>query len=895
MSADRPQSHDSGFGVFSVDTNLVIRTWDDWMAAATGIPAEHALHRPLADVLPEVAERGLLDALLNILRHGTVEVFSRALHEYVIACPPRTPSSQFDRMQQRVSLGPVRDDSRITGAIVTIEDVTVREEYARSVDIAELASALGDERWTARHQAVRSLAERGQSLVNSLVHTLRAQHRNFNVLSSTLDLLTLADVDVVEPMIACLASEDADLRVQAALILGQRRDARAVAPLVGALADSDANVRFHAIEALGRLRASEAADALVRIAESRDFFLAFPAIQALGQIGEISAAPTLVPLLADDMLRAAVVEALGVLGDDVVAAPLAELLADPHAPIDTIADALATLYDRYERRYGAGEQIATIVRRTVTPAATEQLLHAVSRVSADRLRGLVHVLGWLDGAAVHQALTRLLGEATIRSEVVEALVRYGARVVDLLIEQLTAEDLETRQAAAVALGRIGDQRATGALVRALQDEELAITAAGALARIGDGSAFEALLRLIGHHDGAVRHAMIAALNSIGHEDMPSRLAVLLDDANPQVRESAVRIAGYFGYPVCRSGVLTCCADPIESVRRAAVEQLPMFDDDGAIEQLSRSLSDDTAAVRAAAAAAFARVEANAARDPLVRALGDPDAWVRYFALRSLRTMRDAEVTAAVCRCLEHDPAGHVRLAAIDAIGQLQPSDSVGTLGRLCRSDDPDVARAAIRALGHVEQAEAQDVLDAMSRDGDSWRRVAVADAQGQRGGLAPVSSLEWMAAADPDLDVAHAAIDALSVLAARDSDAGSAAIRALVELTAEPSRREAAISGLAQLSASRIDEVACGLSHAAPAVRCAVVAVLSRMRNGAATRLIQQALDDGAASVRAAAAAELRRVGNRDAMRKLVILARADPDAEVRHAAMLATAAADGD
>src|SRR6185436_2029124 len=138
----------------------------------------------------------------------------------------------------------------------------------------------------------------------------------------------------------------------------------------------------------------------------------------------------------------AAVEALGELGDDVAAAPLAALLADPLAPADAIAEALAMLYDRYERRYGAGDKIATIVRRTATAAATQNLLDAVHRVSSDRLPGLARVLGWLDGAAVQRALTRLLGQAAVRAQVVEALVRHGVGVVDLLVEQLRAEDLD---------------------------------------------------------------------------------------------------------------------------------------------------------------------------------------------------------------------------------------------------------------------------------------------------------------------------------------------------------------------------------------------------------------------------------------------------------------------
>ena len=876
--------------MFTVDTRLIVRTWDPWIAAATGVAPGQALNRPVTAVLPGIEDRGLVDVLRGVLERGTVEMLSPALHRYVIECPPRTPSAHFTQMQQRVTVGPVREGGRITGVLVTIEDVTARmdRDRSRAESVELMAGALGGADPNARKKDVRDLARQGQGLVDTLVTTLREQHRNFSVLSSALDLLAITDLDVVEPMIACLQSEDADLRVQAALILGERRDPRAIPALMNAVADADQNVRFHAVEALGRLRATQAIETLVRIAEERDFFLAFPAIEALARIGEVNVAPKLVPLLAEELLSSAVVEALGELGDDVVVEPLVELMGTPNAPVEAIAEALAVLHDRYERRYSAGDQIATMVRRAASASAIGQLLDAVDRVSSDRLRGLARVLGWLDGQDVRRALARMLGEPTVRAEVVEALVRHGAGVVDLLGEQLQAEDLETRQAAAVALGRIGDRRATPVLMAVLGDPDLAVPAAGALARIGDSAAFEALMAIVGHPDSAIRQATIAALNSIGHPDMPRRVLALLHDPDPLVRESAVKVAGYFGYGECLGAVLDRCADSEEAVRRAAVEQLPMFDDRRAAARLARALEDARPSVRASAAAAFAHAEALDAIAPLLRALDDEDAWVRYFALRSLGSFHQPSIAPAVRERLERDTAGQVRLAAIDVLGRLQPPDIMTILTPLALSEDGDTARAAIRALRHVQDAGAQGALDALSRAEEPWRRAEATAALGQRGGAQALSTLQWVAAADESSDVADTAIAGLVTMASRD-DHGADATRALVELLAEPSRREASIAALARLSVRRAADVASGLSHASPQVRRSTVEALSRMRHTDATRWIETALDDQAPAVRAAAASELRHLGSRHAARKLVLLARVDPDADVRRAATMAT------
>src|SRR5438045_3886508 len=233
-----------------------------------------------------------------------------------------------------------------------------------------LPCALGADDWRTRQAAVRGLAEHASAIVETLVNTLREQHRNFNVLSSLLELLGTAEIDVVEPLIACLHDEAVDLRIQATRILGERRDGRAVPALIEALDDPDVNVRFHAIEALGSLHATEAAAMLVDIAERGDFFLAFPAVQALSRLGDTTVAPRLVPLLNDGLLRAAVAEALGELGDELVVGPLVRLLNEPDAPTDVVADALAALYERYEERYRAGEHVASLVRHDLRAAGT---------------------------------------------------------------------------------------------------------------------------------------------------------------------------------------------------------------------------------------------------------------------------------------------------------------------------------------------------------------------------------------------------------------------------------------------------------------------------------------------------------------------------------------------
>jgi HEAT repeat protein len=148
--------------------------------------------------------------------------------------------------------------------------------------------------------------------------------------------------------------------------------------------------------------------------------------------------------------------------------------------------------------------------------------------------------------------------------------------------------------------------------------------------------------------------------------------------------------------------------------------------------------------------------------------------------------------------------------------------------------------------------------------------------------------LEWIAAADDDPDVAGAAIDGLAKIARRQDLHSSEATRALVALTAEPRRREAVITALSELPARRIGDLARGLGEASPDVRCASVEALSRMQHSNASRALERALDDVHPAVRLAAIRALKTLGTREPRKKLMALARTDPEAEVRRAAMFA-------
>ena len=692
-------------GVFTTDSRLVIQVWDAALAQLTGISEETASGRELTALVPELEQRGLLKRFQRSLNDGVVEVLAPAFHHYLIPCAPVTPSKHFDQMQQRVTIAPLRDDNTIAGLIVTIEDVTERLEREREA-ASPMLKALSDEDWRVRREAVQEVSQRAApEAIAALLNSVVENHHNPALLNSALQVLAASEVDTLATLTELLQGPNPDLRMQAALALGEQRDVRAARALVKSLHDDDTNVRYHAIEALGKLKATDAVDALAEIAASRDFFLSFAALDALAKIGDPRVLPAIVQLLDDELLHEPAIGLLGQLGDETVVAPLTALLNTPAAPTAQIANAFATLSERYEQQYGEGRYIADLANSEISATGVQNLLDSLEAPGQENLRAIALVLGWLKRSGVDRALTRLLGRVDLRDEIIDALVRNGSANSEILISQLTSEDLEVRRSAVVALGRIGDTSATSALVNTLDEESLAIDAANALAQIGDPEAVDGLLNLIGSDDASIRQAAVSALNSVIQPAMSVRIIPLLHDSDPNIRESAVKIAGYFGYPDAAGALVELSGDPNERVRCAAIEHLPYVEDDRVFAVLVNAIKDETPNVRAAAARALGTLDAPEVVRPLIEGLSDEDVWVRYFSARALGRRRSEDSVAALKQVIEREEFNHVRIAALDSLGQIGGDRVAGIVSGLVKDDDPNVAHAAQVAFGKSGQRE----------------------------------------------------------------------------------------------------------------------------------------------------------------------------------------------
>ena len=664
---NRTDENQNLIGIFTTDTELRVRVWDAALEEMTGISAAEARGKSLTEIIPNLESRTLLPRFRRVLEEGTIEILAPAFHRFLILCPPRFESAHFDEMRQRVSVAPLKEEASVVGLIVTVEDVTARMEYeieltaqlkesdaavrleaAKAISektenlgqetAAPMIDALDDKNWRVRRELVEGLARRAApEAIAALLRAMQEKHLDFAVLNSALQVLQATSVKTTEALIGFLEGVDADLRMQAALTLGEQKDAQAIPALLRALEDENVNVRFHAIEALGKLKASEAVPTLLEIAESRDFFLSFVALEALRQIADRAVAPRILPLLSDAQLRDAVIETLGAVGGPETIRPLVELLNEDQLAAATIAHALDALSARFED----DSRLVEEARRAVSENGRANLRAALDQASEADLVPLIRLGGWFDDESLREKLADLLEDENFREEAARALVLHGASAVDLLIEKLVEDDSRTRPAAARMLGRIGDARA-----------------------------FEPLVELLENGDAPARHAAMEALKALAHPGTVARLCELQDNPDAGVREAVIRIIGFFDSQGCAEKIFQACHDPDERVRRAALEQLPAIGDPRSVATLVRALKEGSPRLRETAAKALAQVESDESTNALRAALADEDSWTRYFAVRALGVLRDGASREKLSEMAEADAAEQVRAAAREVLSGL---------------------------------------------------------------------------------------------------------------------------------------------------------------------------------------------------------------------------------
>jgi HEAT repeat protein len=420
------------------------------------------------------------------------------------------------------------------------------------------------------------------------------------------------------------------------------------------------------------------------------------AAMILGILPDQSAIDALSRALTDpnSEIRVAAVRALATHGDRVAPQVWLSLLDDPRMCSWAIQGLMAHPQDAQclPQNHEQQRRIAAYItshRGRVTPDHREILLNGLGDTQMTTRMRCVVALGYCSAQA-HELLPMLMPalddpDADVRCAAIRAVVQLGGEV-PAMTRQCLLHDDATRDASALALGRLGDPHAIAIISAALQsDQEFTRENAVSWLRTGRHTTetirdivrhlpLSVIIRALTDPYWPASYPWAECVATLGADVPFTQVESLLRHADEAVRIAALHVLACCGVRPPITPPFALLDDPEITVRREAVETLLAFD--VPIEQLLPYLEPEHPAV----AQALARRGSLEAVEILLTLLTQGDAHVQWQAAHAL-----TEVPGPL-------PAA----ALIDALGERDDQISVQVLEVLARQ--PGALRDHLSAI-----------------------------------------------------------------------------------------------------------------------------------------------------------------------------------------------------
>jgi HEAT repeat protein len=626
-----------------------------------------------------------------------------------------------------------------------------------------LLAALDSRNRSERDQAINQQAKDGNpdDLVAVMGDGAHSRRRN-----AAMEALSRGGQRSVPALLRALRSDDPELVMFAANVLGRTRDPAAVPHLVVLLEHPDANVAQAAIDALAQLRATMAVDSLVK-ALDRDPWLRFSAVEALGEIGDVKAVGPLVGLLADESIRLSAIEALGKIGSVEALGALARLLRENEdsrtfaACLRAIGRALESQPDertlrRIESWAHLGSAEAAQVQERLVQVLTggEEIAYGSEREVSEK-EAVAQLVRALRLRPLYATLVLAGRDPALREVLQFCAVSIGDEIAPALGDGLDCSNRNVRVLACNCIGTLGLVELVPGLIELLQDPDEGIRAAAvsALTRLRHADAIRSIVKLLGDKSQVVREAVLAALTQLD-ASLVSDALLRECSARPALRSLALDVMRVNPH-VNQLGFLRDCVaarDPLLRAKAMAVITTQL----GAqvVDFLRPLLADSELEARRSIVVALGQIRNPTAIQLLLQQV-ESDPATRPEAIRSLIALGDVSAAPRLLEFLERF-SGQERLPLVEALAHLVDPAAEPVLVRLLVDEDPAMRQAAIKALGHFSSRIALRHLVAAGRDSDPGVRVAVAEMLAVLGDPEAREALERMCA-DPDPTVAATA------------------------------------------------------------------------------------------------------------------------------------------
>lgn len=280
-------------------------------------------------------------------------------------------------------------------------------------------------------------------------------------------------------------------------------------------------------------------------------------------------------------------------------------------------------------------------------------------------------IAWSDEIALRNLLEKIEGEKIEGASWV---------IVEYLLKMLESEDKSLRMNAAIALGRMGDERGVEPLIETLNDTSPKVRSASAtaLGMIGDNRATDPVLTLLKDTNIKVRRAALEALNDLDiTEKHIDRIKISLKDQDPRIRELTVVLLGRDGEKALNP-LLWGLKDKVTEVRVATVHSL--------LEIMSRIPPERSEEVRKKVSEALEHY---------------------------------SETAYIVVEVLEKTENKSIKRNAMWLLGQLEDSRGASTLIKILQTGNPEERRLAATSL--VKIGSVDELADKINHEDEEVR------------------------------------------------------------------------------------------------------------------------------------------------------------------------------
>jgi HEAT repeat protein len=424
------------------------------LAAAVQHDSDAEVRQIAASALGRLQAPGRIEPLMNALLDKEPEVLKSAL----------------------IALRRVGDE-RVLQRVVTLlqhNDFAVRTAAAQTIDTVRWAPAdRADRTW---FSVAKGWYERAATAGPDAIAALKLTIETAPVSSAVRAVEAMgaiSDARAAKILCGALYSAEPAVCIAAAGSLSKIGGSEAVAALIPCLRNSNTQVRAEAARSLGIMGAAEATTPIAQLLQDKEWEVRREAASALGKMNNPEAVEPLAKVL-DDMdsdVREAAASSLSRTGDRRAVGPLVLALKDESASVRRIAAAGLSRIDpdwiSLPETRSAAEKLKTAIQ-DAEPAVrffVAQLLVNLGEMSPEAFLGFT--------------------PSDTLSSPAEKRKRMAVNVLIALLQDL---DRDVRQAAAEALGRLGDERSRQALTRAADDMDGDVAAATQMALQALGAA-----------------------------------------------------------------------------------------------------------------------------------------------------------------------------------------------------------------------------------------------------------------------------------------------------------------------------------------------------------------------------------------------------------------------